>query len=90
MVWIHFLSRMDVITHTLTPDYSYVAFGVCLYSVHLDGAIAHSVLYLHIYKIKARPKPISGRTSYFQARLEFLRYSQVIHSYCIRSWFGPP
>ena len=89
-IWILFLLRMDVITHTLTPEQFTIAFGVCLHSVHLDGAIIHSVLYLHGSNFKARPKPISGRTSYFQARLEFLRYSQVITAYCIIRVFGPP
>ena len=38
---------MDVITHTLTPEYVAMAFGVWLHSVPLDGAITYSVLYLH-------------------------------------------
>ena len=36
------------------------------------------MLYLHVSSIKASPKAISGRTSYLQVRLEFLRYPQVI------------
>ena len=52
-----------------------------MYSVHLDDAIAHSVLYLQADSIKARPKPISGRTSYLRVRLEFLRYPQVIRAF---------
>ena len=90
MVRIHFLSRMDVITHTLTPEQFTMAFGVCLYSVHLDGAITHSVLYLHGSNFKARPKPISGRTSYIRVRLEFLRYPQVIRARFRVRRFGPP
>ena len=52
-----------------------------MYSVHLDDAIAHSVLYLRADSIKARPKPISGRTSYLRVRLEFLRYPQLIPAF---------
>ena len=81
---------MDVITHTLTPDSTCLAFGVWLYAVHLDGAITHSVLYLQVALIKARPKPISGRTSYIRVRLEFLRYPQVIPAFCNTRGFGPP
>ena len=47
MIWIIFLSRMDVSTHTLTPEQAYLAFGDWLHSVPLDGAIPYSVLYLH-------------------------------------------
>ena len=38
----------------------------------------------------ASPQAISGRTSYRQARLEFLLYSQVIPEYCTARGFGPP
>ena len=81
---------MDVITHTLTPEQFTTAFGVCLHSVHLDGAIIHSVLYLHGSNFKARPKPISGRTSYIRVRLEFLRYPRVIRARFRVRRFGPP
>ena len=81
---------MDVITHTLTPEQFTMAFGVCLHSVHLDDAIIHSVLYLRGSNFKARPKPISGRTSYIRVRLEFLRYTQVIRARFRVRRFGPP
>ena len=81
---------MDVITHTLTPEQFTTAFGVCLHSVHLDDAIIHSVLYLHGSNFKARPKPISGRTSYIRVRLEFLRYPQVIRARFRVRRFGLP
>ena len=90
MVWIVFLSRMNVITHTLTPVQLTLAFGVWLQSVHLGGAIPYSVLYLQWDTYEARPKPISGRTSYFRVRLEFHRYPQVIRSRFLVSRFGPP
>ena len=38
----------------------------------------------------ASPKAISGRTSYLQVRLEFLRYPQVIRHHCNGGRFGPP
>ena len=36
------------------------------------------MLYLRFSTLEASPKAISGRTSYLRARLEFLRYPQVI------------
>ena len=59
-------------------------------SVQLDAAIPHSVLYLQVTSSKARPKPISGRTSYIRVRLEFLRYPQVIRILFNEYRFGPP
>ena len=67
-----------------------LAFGVWLHSVQLGAAIIYSVLYLQCAKFNARPKPISGRTSYIQVRLEFHRYPQVIRSRFRVSRFGPP
>ena len=39
------------------------------------------MLYLHISSPEASPKAISRRTSYLRARLEFLRYPQVIPAF---------
>ena len=39
---------------------------------------------------KASPKAISGRTSYFRVRLEFLRYPHVIRQLFNGGRFGPP
>ena len=39
------------------------------------------MLYLHISSDEASPKAISRRTSYLRARLEFLRYPQVIPAF---------
>ncbi len=39
---------------------------------------------------KASPKAISRRTSYFQFRLVFRPYPQLIRSCCTASRFGPP
>ena len=38
----------------------------------------------------ARPKSISGRTSYHPARLEFHRYPHLIPECCTARGFGPP
>ena len=38
----------------------------------------------------ASPKTISGRTSYYRVRLEFLRYPRVIPDFCTGRGFGPP
>ncbi len=38
----------------------------------------------------ASPKAISGRTSYYRTRLEFLRYPQLIPAFCTARGFGPP
>ena len=38
----------------------------------------------------AVPQYISGRTSYLQVRLEFLRYPQFIRALCNGHQFGPP
>ncbi len=48
------------------------------------------MLYLQVDSFKARPKPISERTSYFRVRLEFLRYPQVIRARFRVRRFGPP
>ena len=39
---------------------------------------------------RARPKAISGRTSYYQARLAFHYYPQLIRKFCTAYRFGPP
>ena len=73
MIWAVSLLTMDLITHSLTAEDDIMAFGVLFHSVHLDGAIMNSVLYLHYPYFDASPKAISGRTSYRRVRLEFLR-----------------
>ncbi|CDN41084.1 Uncharacterized protein BN871_AB_00820 [Paenibacillus sp. P22] len=39
---------------------------------------------------EASPKAISGRTSYFRVRLEFLRYPHLIPEFFNIRGFGPP
>src|SRR3989338_6920376 len=50
----------------------------------------HSVLYHHARTREAIPQYISGRTSYYRVRLEFLRYPQLIREFCTAHRFGPP
>jgi hypothetical protein len=52
--------------------------------------LAHSVLYLRRSSPKARPKAISGRTSYLQVRLAFHPYPQLLRAVFNRHRFGPP
>ncbi len=58
--------------------------------VILRGPRTQSVLYLHASHCKARPKAISGRTSYLRVRLEFLPYPHVIPELFNVHEFGPP
>jgi hypothetical protein len=58
--------------------------------VTLGGPRTQSVLYLHDSHSEASPKAISGRTSYLQVRLEFLRYPHVIPELFNARGFGPP
>ena len=48
------------------------------------------MLYLHHKSLEAKPKFISGRTSYLQVRLAFHRYPQLIPQFCNIERFGPP
>ena len=52
--------------------------------------LSHSVLYLLYLSPGASPKAISGRTSYLQVRLEFLRYPQLITAFFNTRVFGLP
>jgi len=73
MIWAVSLLTMDLITHSLTAEYSCLAFGVWYLLVRLGAARKISVLYLQVDSFNASPKAISGRTSYRRVRLEFLR-----------------
>ena len=71
---------------------------VCKYGIRSLIAISTSRRGHHTFSsstsillnLEARPKPISGRTSYLRVRLEFHRYPQVIPSRFLVSGFGPP
>ena len=54
------------------------------------GPHVHPVLYLRWAWYDARPKAISGRTSYLLVRLAFHPYPHVLPSFCNRNGFGPP
>jgi hypothetical protein len=66
------------------------AFAVWLGLVTSTWPRAHPVLYLRgRISDTAVPPYISGRTSYLQVRLEFLRYPQLIPQICNSGGFGP-
>ena len=90
MVWAVSLSTTDLSTRSLTADYISLAFGVYLILVIRDGPLNQTVLYLQYSFLEASPKAISGRTSYLQVRLEFLRYPHLIPALFNVPWFGPP
>ena len=90
MIWAVSLLTTDLITRSLTPGF--LSFGI-LSLIGFSNCcqpLAHSALYLQRSPAEASPKAISGRTSYLQVRLEFLRYPQLIPSFFNTSGFGPP
>ena len=80
-IWALSLLTMELISHSLTPEYfshgirSLIEFG------NLVWPLAPSVLYPRVPSLKASPKAISRRTSYLRVRLEFLRYPQLIPAF---------
>ena len=79
---------MELSPHSLTPGLHRLVFGVWLKTVSEDPPLISALPPLDIYK--ASPKAISRRTSYLQARLEFLPYPQVIPAFFNIRGFGPP
>ena len=71
-VWTLFLLTMELIPHSLTPEYFLCSIRSLIILSIACATIVYSVLYLHLPSSKASPKAISGRTSYLQIRLEFL------------------
>uniref|UniRef100_A0A0P6APH2 Uncharacterized protein n=1 Tax=Daphnia magna TaxID=35525 RepID=A0A0P6APH2_9CRUS len=55
-----------------------------------SGPLALSVLYPQCLNPDASPRAISGRTSYYEVRLAFHRYPQLIRVFCNKHQFGPP
>ena len=80
---------MRLISHSLTPDNQLSGIQSLIDFGSLSAPRSFSAL-PPVISIKASPKAISGRTSYLQVRLEFLRYPQVIRHYFNRGRFGPP
>ena len=71
---------MELIPHRLTPTLHVTGIRSLIDFGNPVGPLDHSVLYLQHETRKAVPKYISGRTSYLQVRLEFLRYPQFIRA----------
>src|SRR5690242_21192677 len=72
MVWAVSLSTTKLSPRRLTHRLAFLAFAVCLGVVTSTWPLAHTVLYLQERCSMAAPQCISGRTSYFRVRLEFL------------------
>jgi hypothetical protein len=71
------------------PRSNTLAFGVWKGLVGVNP-LALPVLYLQSGSRDARPKAISGRTSYLQVRLAYHPYPHVIQNFCNSYWFVPP
>ena len=91
VVWALSLSTTELSSRSLTARdiasngiRSLVGFG------NLVRPLAHSVLYLRLANSDANPKVISGKTSYFRARLAFHCYPQLIREFFNIHRFGPP
>src|SRR5689334_1518419 len=82
MVWAVSLSTTKLSPRRLTHRLTFLAFAVCLGVVTSTWPLAHAVLYLQETCSVAAPQCISGRTSYFRVRLEFLPYPQLIPQFC--------
>ena len=82
---------MDVITHTLTAVHATLGIrSLIIISTARRRHLIFSALPPKGLILNARPKPISGRTSYLRVRLEFHRYPQVIRARFLVRRFGPP
>ena len=80
---------MRLISHSLTPILDLSGILSLIEVGNLSTPRSFSALPpVNIYE--ASPKAISGRTSSFRVRLEFLRYPQVIRQLFNGGRFGPP
>ena len=89
-VWAVSLLTMELISHSLTPEYLLNGIRSLIEFSNLVWPLAPSVLYPRLASLKASPKAISRRTSYLRVRLEFLPYPQLIRGHCNERRFGPP
>src|SRR5579884_2036162 len=89
MVWAVSLSTTKLSPRRLTHRLHFLAFAVCMGVVTSTWPLAQTVLYLQETCSVAAPQCISGRTSYFRVRLEFLPYPQLIPQFCNTGGFGP-
>jgi len=90
VVWAVSLLTMELSSHSLTPVLilQYSEFSRI---IRVKPKIILLVLYPRKIIInEASPKAISGRTSYYQARLAFYSLPQLIPEYCTAHGFGPP
>ena len=78
---------------SLSPTVSLLKYELKAFLVWLGSVSLHPLTHPEPYLLKsifnAAPKCISGRTSYFQARLAFHLYPQLIPSICTWNGFGP-
>jgi hypothetical protein len=90
MVWAVSLLTTELISRSLTPKQhlngiqSLIGFG------NVDNAPSPVSALPPLDSFEASPKAISGRTSYLQVRLEFLRHPQLILDIFNCHRFGPP
>ena len=90
-VWAVSLLTMKLSPHSLTPRLSFPAFGVWLnYLGKTHDSPSSALPPENINLARASPKAISGRTSYYQARLAFHFLPQLIPRCCTTYGFGPP
>jgi hypothetical protein len=89
-VWAVSLSNMKLSPHILTPS-TFLPCGIQSL-VGVPGKIQDipSSALPPQENTGASPKAISGRTSYYQARLAFHFLPQLIPEYCSAHGFGPP
>ena len=83
------LLALDLSAQSLTPPLNFSAIRSLVRISGLLQDILSSALPAENTR-KASPKTISGRTSYYQARLAFHFLPQLIPEYCTAHGFGPP
>ena len=88
-VWAVSLLTMELSPHSLTADEYKVGIRSLVGESGRTQDNPSSAL-PPTYSFDASPKAISGRTSYFQARLAFHFLPQLIPEYCTAHGFGPP
>ena len=79
---------MELSPHSLTPKNYTAVFGVWLGTVGLLHPLPFSALPLRLL-FEASSKAVSRRTSYYQVRLAFHHYPQLIPAFCTARGFGP-
>ena len=89
-IWAVSLLTMELSPHSLTACLSfwYSEFNWKIRAKAQENPF--SALPPEKFLTDASPKAISGRTSYYQARLAFHSLPQLIPEYCTAHGFGPP